>query len=78
MVFKIKNIQGSSVLLICIHQLIFVADIISRFKERLEVLSAELKSCAKRPGEALLKAVKIFIDTVERHVEGTIEESMIY
>ena len=47
-------------------------DVLSRFRERLEVLSGELSSCAKRPGEALLKATKIFIETVQRHIEGTI------
>ena len=41
-----------------------------RFKERLGVLSKELRSCAKRPGEALLKSAKIFVETVEKHAEG--------
>lgn len=46
------------------------ADVIVRFKERLTVLSSELKVCAKRPGEALLKTATIFVEAVRRHVEG--------
>lgn len=44
-------------------------DVLERFKERLRVLSGELVSCSKRPGEALLKSARIFVETVERHVE---------
>ena len=49
------------------------ADVLARFKERVTVLSGELKACAKRPGEALVKASKIFVETVQRHVEGKLQ-----
>ena len=46
------------------------ADLLARFKNRLTVLSGELKACSKRPGEALVKAARIFVDAIQRHVEG--------
>ncbi len=61
---------GKGTLFQKLHKLHCIADVLARFKERLEVLSRELRSCAKRPGEALLKAVKIFIEAVRRHVDG--------
>ncbi len=46
------------------------ADVLDRFRDRLKNLSAELKSCSKRPGESLVKAARIFVEAVQRHVEG--------
>ena len=45
-----------------------------RLNDRLVVLSRDLKECSKRPGEALIKAARTFVEAVQRHVEG--EEDM--
>ena len=46
------------------------ADLLARFKDRLTTLSAELQSVAKRPGDALVKSSRLFVEMVQRHVEG--------
>ena len=53
-----------------LYILIFPPDVLTRFKDRLSVLSKELKACSKRPGEALVKASSIFVETIQKHVEG--------
>ena len=61
-------IVGEIAVTLCI--LIFHPDVLTRFKDRLSVLSKELKACSKRPGEALVKASSIFVETIQKHVEG--------
>ena len=58
------------VVVFVVSSMLSCSDVLARFKERIGTLSKELASCAKRPGEALLKAAKIFLDSVERHVQG--------
>lgn len=47
-----------------------VVDVLRRLKDRLTMLLKDLRECVKRSGEVLLKAAKIFIEAVQRHVEG--------